>query len=250
MATKKQAGMIEIQEIRQERITIRLIGTTPLYQNRMSQKVLQGLLLGGRKKTAVEKLNIKHNPPEEFRNSAETVKSGNTALGVKTVAIKSAMCDAAIETAGLTKTGTQRLIFMPGDHAPLYGIPHLKCDVTRSADMNRTPDVRTRAYLPRWACEVEVHFVTPQLSAYSIVTLLSNAGILIGVGDYRQQKGKGSYGAFRVSGVEEQDDEWDYLVANCGKAAQLEALANPPIADEETQALMDFYNDELNRRSA
>ena len=54
---------------------------------------------------------------------------GPTVLGLRVTAVKAAMCQAAIETAGLTKTGAQRLLFMPGDVVPLYGIPQLRCDV-------------------------------------------------------------------------------------------------------------------------
>ena len=66
--------------------------------------------------------------------------------------------------------------------------------------MNRTPDIRTRAFLPRWCAVISVAFVTPTLSAHSVVSLLANAGAIIGIGDFRQGKGKGSYGCFSVAG--------------------------------------------------
>ena len=79
-------------------------------------------------------------------------------------------------------------------------------DIVRSADMNKTPDVRTRAYLPQWCAEVTVKYVVPTLSAHSIVSLLSNAGTIVGIGDFRQEKGRGSYGTFAVSGAEDMGD--------------------------------------------
>lgn len=250
MATKKTAEAIQVQQVKLERIKVRIIGTTPLFQNRMSNKVKQQLLVGSKRKTAAEKAAIKHNPLQEYRDSAETLPDGPTALGMRVVAIKSAMCDAAIETAGLTKAGTQRLIFMPGDHVPLYGTPQLRMDVVRSADMNKTPDVRSRAYLPVWGCEVEVQYVRPQLSASAIVSLLVNAGVLIGLGDYRQQKGKGAFGSFRVIGEGEKDAEWDDLTKNHGRMKQLAALSQPQLADEETADLMSYYEEERARRAA
>lgn len=250
MATKKATESIQVQQVKLERIKVRIIGTTPLFQNRMSNKVKQSLLVGSKRKTAAEKAAIKHDPMTEYRDSAETLPNGPTALGMRVVAIKSAMCDAAIETAGLTKAGTQRLIFMPGDHVPLYGTPQLRMDVVRSADMNKTPDVRSRAYLPKWGCEVEIQYVRPQLSASAIVTLLVNAGVLIGLGDYRQQKGKGAFGSFRVIGEGEDDAEWNELTKNHGRIKQLAALAKPTLADDETADLMAFYAEERARRSA
>lgn len=246
----KTAEAIHVQQVKLERIKVRIIGTTPLFQNRMSAKVKQQLLVGSKRKTAADKASIKHNPLQEYQDSAETLADGPTALGMRVVAIKSAMCDAAIETAGLTKAGTQRLIFMPGDHVALYGTPQLRMDVVRSADMNKTPDVRSRAYLPKWGCEVEIQYVRPQLSASAIVTLLVNAGVLIGLGDYRQQKGKGAFGSFRVIGEGQKDAEWDDLVKHHGRMKQLAALAKPKLADDETADLMSFYEDERTRRSA
>lgn len=252
MAKKKDPDVwrIEIQPVHLTEVRLRIVGTTPLFQNRMSAKVKQGLLVGTKKKTAVEKQQIKHHPLREFTDSAELVPHGPTALGLLVTAVKSAMCDAAIETAGLTKAGTQRLLFMPGDHAPLYGIPQLRMDVVRSADMAKTPDVRTRAFLPKWGAEIAIRFVSPQMTAQSVVSLLINAGILIGVGDYRQQKGKGAYGSFRVLTEDMKDHEWSDLVKNQGRAAQLAAMKKPEPANAETESLLEFWAQENRKRAA
>lgn len=229
---------------------LRIIGVTPLFQNRMPNKVIQYLMLGGQKKTSAERKEIKHHPLEEFRSSAEIVKDGPTALGIRTIAIKSAMSTAAVETEGVTKAGVQRLLYLPGEHAALYGTPQMRLDVVRCADMNRTPDVRSRAFLPVWGAEVEVTYVMPQLNTTSVVSLLCNAGILIGVGDYRQEKGKGNFGLFRVIGEGERDEEWDMLVKHHGRKAQLAALESPDFANDETAELFALYTAEVNRRSS
>jgi len=251
MAAKTQdTAEIVIQPLRRGVARLRIIGVTPLFQNRMGNKVKGSLLVGGRKKTKVERIEIKHQPYEEFRNSAEIVPSGPTALGLRVVAVKAAMATAAIETAGLTKSSTQRLLFMPGDLTPLYGTPQLRLDVVRSADINRTPDIRSRAFLPKWGAEIEIQYIVPQLSINAVVSLLCNAGMLIGVGDYRQEKGKGAFGSFRVIGDGTQDDEWDDLVANHGRAAQEKALVDPEFADKDTADLMEFWQSEVSRRAA
>jgi len=249
---KKDEGQAEItiQPLKRATVKLRIIGTTPLFQNRMAEKARQQLLVGGGKKTRADKAGIKHDPFTEFRASAETLPSGPTALGLRVVAVKAAMCTAALETPGLTKTSAQRLLYLAGDHFPLYGTPQLRCDVVRSADINKTPDIRTRAFLPRWGAEIEVSFITPQLSLSSVIALLCNAGVLVGVGDFRQEKGKGAFGSFRVLGDGEEDDEWDDLVANHGREAQLAALKNPEFANDETEELMHFFASEVKRRAA
>lgn len=252
MAIKKAETQTEIHitPLRRGTARLRIIGVTPLYQNRMAAKAMQQLLVGSRKKTKAERVDIKHDPVQEFRDSAEILKTGPTMLGVRVVAVKASMCTAALETAGLTKSSAQRLIFMPGEFFALYGTPQLKMDVVRSADINRTPDVRSRAFLPKWGAEIDVQYIVPQLSAQSVVTLLANAGVLVGVGDYRQEKGKGAFGSFRVIGEGEKDDEWNNLVKNHGRKTQEAAMRNPEYADEETAALMEFFFSEVKRRAA
>lgn len=251
---KKQASEemaeINVKPLMRGSTRLRIIGSTPMFQNRMSAKVKQYLLVGGAKKTKAERAGIKHDPIAEFRDSAEIIPAGPTALGLRVVAVKAAMCQAAIETAGLTKASAQRLLFMPGDFAPLYGTPQLRMDVVRSADIAKTPDVRSRCFLPQWGAEIDIQFITPQLNISSVVSLLCNAGVLIGVGDYRQEKGKGAFGSFRVIGEGQQDDEWDDLVANHGRDAQRSALDDPEPADDETRELLAFYRTEFNRRAA
>ena len=241
---------ITITPLKRGTTRLRMIGTTPLYQNRMASKVKQMLLVGGKKKTKADRAEIKHDPHQEYRDAAEILDDGPTALGLKVIAVKAAMCTAALETPGLKKTEAQRLLLMPGSFIPLYGTPCLKMDVVRSADINRTPDIRTRPFLPVWGAEIEVQFVTPQLSVESVVSLLCNAGILIGVGDFRQEKGKGTYGSFRVIHEDEQDDEWDDLVRNHGREAQEPALADPAYADKDTEDLMEFFHAEVRHRAA
>lgn len=252
MAAKKnvETAEITVAALKRGSVKLRIIGTTPLFQNRMSAKVKMGLLTGSAKKTRAEKADIKHHPFEEFRSSAEIVEGGPTALGLQVVSLKAAMASAALETPGLTKSSAQRLLFMPGDRVPLYGTPKLRMDVVKSADMNRTPDIRTRAFLPKWGAEIDVQFIVPQLSIASVVTLACNAGVLIGVGDYRQEKGRGNYGLFRVIGEGEDDEEWNDLVASHGRAAQEAALAEPDYAGSDTADLMAHYLSEAKRRAA
>ena len=176
MAIKKAESVIEVPPLQKGVVRLRIIGETPMFQHRMAAKAKQQLLAGGRKKTAADKVHIKHNPLQEYRDSAELMKDGPTALGLRVVAVKAAMCTAALETAGITKTSAQRLLSMPGDLTPLYGTPVLRMDVVRSADINHTPDIRTRAFLPRWGAEIEIQHILPQLPVHSVLTLLCKIG--------------------------------------------------------------------------
>lgn len=252
MAVKKaEAGTLHIDALKQGRVTLRMIGTTPLYFNAMSAKAKRTLLIGGGKKTAAEKKELKHDPEQEFRDSVYRQPGGPALLGFPAPGVKGAMATAALETPGVTKTSVQRLIFLPQQRINIWGKPFLKMDVVRSADMNKTPDVRTRAFLPRWCAEVDIAFVTPTLSVHSVVSLLANAGVIVGIGDFRQEKGRGSYGTFAVAGDDLGDwsDYWSDITAE-GRAVQEAAMAQPEFADEETEELMAMLDDERLRRAA
>lgn len=249
MVKKAEAlGELQISALKRGRITVRLVGETPLYFNAMSAKARRDLLIGGKRKTAAERQEIKHDPVAEFRASIYREEDGPTLLGFPAPAVKAAMATAALETAGVTKTSVQRLIFLPHYRLPIYGTPLLKMDVVRSADIGKTPDVRTRAFLRRWATEVEIAYVTPTLSAHSIVSLLVNAGIVCGIGDFRQEKGRGSFGTFRVIGPDDEDPEWDALMAE-GREVQEAAMEAAEPVDADTRELLAQFRREQMRRA-
>ena len=254
-ATKKTSDVISIPVIKQGQIKIRLIGQTPMYFNSMSAKAKRDLLVGAGRKTAAEKKEIKHNPEQEFADSMHTQAKGDTMLCFPAAGVKGAMATAALETAGVNKTNVNRLIFLPQTNINIWGKPYLKIDVVRSADMNRTPDMRTRAYLPNWCAEVEIRFATPNFSTHSISSLVQNAGRFIGLGDFRQEKGRGSFGTFTIIGDDfsfdgvSYKDMWDELMQE-GRAVQELARDNPECADQETAELMQFLQEERLRRAA
>jgi len=252
MAIKKaEAGTLHISPLKQGRVVLRMIGTTPLYFNAMSAKAKRTLLIGGGKKTTAEKRELKHDPEEEFRDSIYSQQTGDTLICFPAPGIKGAMATAALETSGVTKSSVHRLIFLPQQKVNIWGRPFLKMDVVRSADMNKTPDIRTRAFLPRWCAEVEIAFITPTLSSYSVVSLLQNAGVIVGIGDFRQEKGRGGFGTFAVSGTDmaEWKDAWTEITAEA-RDVQQAAMDRPVSADAETSQLMEIMDDERGKRAA
>lgn len=258
MAYTKKVKETEVQQelhidaLKQGRIKVRIIGRTGLYFNAMSMKAMRSLVLGGGKKTAAEKREIKHDPETEFVASTYKVPTGPTLLGFPAGGIKKAMASATKDTAGIAGTEIKRLIFLPQDMISVWGRPYLRMDVVRSADMNRTPDIRTRAFLPEWCAEIDLTYITPALNPAGLVTLLSNAGIVCGIGDNRQEKGSGNFGTFDVltEGDADQEKFWKDLTQNEGRAVQVTAMDKPQAFDDLTRELWDFLKGERNRREA
>lgn len=247
---KSTDSTITIEPLKQGRLTVRIIGNTGMYMNSMSVKAMRSLVAGGAKKTASERKEIKHNPEEEFRAAAHTAEKGETLLCFPAPGIRAAMATAALVTDGVKKTDVQRMVFMPQEALKIWGRPYLRMDVVKSADMNRTPDVHSRPFLPSWCAEIDVAFITPALSAQSIVALINNAGLVCGLGDFRQEKGKGSFGTFSVVSTEAQEAAFAHLKKHEGRKLQEEAMKAAEPWDATTRELMAFIRQERIRRAA
>lgn len=242
---------LDIHPLKRGRVKIRIIGETPIIFNSMSAKAKRDLLLGGGRKTTAQKRDIKHDPISEFQSSIYVMPDDSpTLLGFPAPGIKAAMATAALETPGVAKTTAQRLIFVPTTHIPIWGVPSLLMSVVRSADMNKTPDIRSRAIVDRWASEVDIAFVEPTLNATAITHLLVNAGLIAGIGDFRQEKGKGSYGTFRIVQGDADEEEYAKILAEGGYDVQDKAMDSANPFDIDTANLLGEYHREVNRRSA
>jgi len=248
--TVKEMGL-SIDPLQQTEVSFKIIGTAPLIYNSMSLKAQKTLLMGAAKKTAAEKKEIKHNPEEEFVDSCYINGTNGSYLSFPSTGIKRGMATAALETAGVTKASINRGIYVVGEHINVWGKPYMNMSVVRSSDINRTPDIRTRAKLPNWCTEVTVRYINPTFSQLDITALLVNAGTLCGLGDWRIEKG-GPMGGYRI--VQTKDDQkiFDRLVKEEGATCQKLALENPEIEahDNMSHELYEAITQERLKRAA
>lgn len=251
MATPKATETsIVIQPVRTETIRVAIRGTRPLICNRLPMKVSQELLFPKGRRTAADKAGaLKHDPLAEFRAAPYRLKADDaeTLIGIPASAFKSAMMTAALDLPGAAKSKIGRLLWVEGDLTPIYGVPDIFLAITRSADINHTPDVRTRCIVPEWAAEIAITYTTPILNETSVINLLAAAGQICGVGDWRPEKGKGTYGQFTLTDPD-ADALWQRIVASGGRAAQLAAMDNPAAYDAETAELLGWFALEVHAR--
>jgi hypothetical protein len=251
MATKSKddSTSISVMAIDRGVVTYCVLGDMPLIFNQINEKARHELLMPSPKKTAADKqANLKHDPLAEFVWSTyRSDGDGPTRLYFPATGFKAAICTAALDMPGTKKAQIGRLVWVDGERVDIYGIPSLFMRPVRSADMNRTPDIRTRAILPRWACRLTVKYASPLLKEPQISNLLAAAGIFVGVGDYRQEKGKGSYGQFSL--VSADDPTFLDLVQNEGREAQDAALKVAAPHDPESRELLEWYLAERGRRA-
>jgi hypothetical protein len=250
MAKAKVSGIleaIEIEPLRVGSMQVWIKGSTPLICNRMAAKGAREILFpSGPKGTAEKQQTLKHDPLAEYRNSMSVRPGtkGATRIVFPAPAVKGAMATAALETRGTNKTQIGRLVWVEGYSVDVFGVPALFMAIVRNADKNRTPDVRTRAILPEWAIQVNIKFVRPQLSEKAILQLLANGGLIVGVGDFRQEKGKGSFGQFCIA----TEAECKSIVKAGGMKAQDAAIKEPAYFDSDTAELMGWFLEEIKNR--
>jgi hypothetical protein len=249
VAVADAVSTINISEIETETIDVLIRGTRPMILNRLSEKAKHDLLLGTQRKTAADKAaNLKHVPVNEFQASPYRIYDDNapTLIGQPASCFKGAMLTAALRVPGAKKTEIGQCLWVQGDLVPIYGIPQLFMAITRSADINRTPDVRTRAILPMWAAKISVTFTKPMLNETSVINLLSAAGQVSGIGDWRPEKGKGTYGQFVL--VNQDDEMFDGIVQYGGREEQIAAMALAKPYNQDTEELLSWFDEEVTRR--
>lgn len=248
MATKSQTEITTV-EIRMERVEYCVLGKTPIILNRLSEKGRRQLLLPSSRKNSAEKAStLKHNPFEEFDASPYMLsdESAPTLLAHLSTAFKKAIASTALDLPGAKKAQLSRLMWVEGEKVGIYGIPKLHMAITRSADMAHTPDVRTRCTVPEWAAVVTVEFPVPILKESVVSQLFAAAGMIQGVGDWRPEKGSGTFGQFEL--VSPDDERFQKIIKEGGREAQKMAMAERIPYDEETAELLSWFVNEADRR--
>lgn len=253
MAKPKNEGPEELQILNLDtgRVDFCILGSSPFVFNSMSLKAKSELLYPrGRLSTADKASRMKHDPMSEYRASvyAHQADDQPTRLKFPAAAFKRATATAALDIPGAKKAQIGRLVWAVGQDVNIWGVPQLYMAVVRSSDMNRTPDIRTRAIVPQWATRVTIQYVRPVMNHKSIANLLAAAGLIVGVGDGRQEKGALNNGQFEI--VAEDDPRYVAIVKSGGRVAQDRAMKDPAFYDRETQELFSWFTSEVSRRGA
>jgi hypothetical protein len=249
-AVKKstESPEVEIHEISFSEMRFPLLGTSPLIMNRFSAKAWHELLLPSArtKNRASLEQTLKHDPLAEFQGSLYKTKEQSSAMfHFPTGAFHKSIAQAAIDLPGAKRAQIERLTKVTDVNIQLFGVPQIYMAMVRNSDINRTPDVRTRSIFPQWACVINVRFVRSIITHRSVAHLVSAAGALVGIGDWRSEKG-GGYGAFEV--VDDNDKRYIHLLKTQARAAQEEAYLHPDPFDTDTEDIFTWFNTEVKRR--
>jgi hypothetical protein len=87
--------------------------------------------------------------------------------------------------------------------------------------------------------------VKPAINDTVVGNLLAAAGLIRGIGDFRQEKGAGNYGQFELA---EPGDPRIRAIKKEARKSQEAALKDPEFYDEETEALFDWWHEDAVKR--
>ena len=214
MANTKKATeemSIEIPGIKLKRISLKLVGDSPLIVHAWSEKAKKMILDKQMKKASTgkdakrpmvdfaealywlsEKPNFDEMTDEEIMKAVQKGRFGFPVLAFKASAIDAAYQQGAVEK----KTTLRGAFHIAGEFAEIHGKPPvIREDMVRIG--MGTADIRYRPEFKEWSVTLDISYNSQAISAEQITNVLNIGGFAVGVGEWRPAK-DGSFGTYHV----------------------------------------------------
>jgi hypothetical protein len=195
---------ITIEKIAVQRMTVPIVGTTPLIVHNFSEKSKRQMLDAqqGRKNVKVARDPEAEYEAAFYRIAREGQPDG---YGVPAVAFKQATISAARFYKSVKMSELKQALFFrglltkadPQQLVEIHGEPEMREDVVRLGGIGRSADLRYRPEFREWRAELEIEFVASLLSEDSVLSLLGAGGLGVGVCEWRPEKG-GDFGRYEI----------------------------------------------------
>ena len=190
--------VIELKKINIQRVTIELVGDSPLIVHAWSAKAKKEMLDKQMKKAKGPK--IAKNPEKDYMDAFYRMEDGSP--GFPSIAFKSAAVSAAGRFAdGMKMTEVRGCFHIEGELVEVIGEPNMREDMVRIG--MGMADIRYRPEFKEWRVKLPIRYNADAISLEQIVNLFNMAGFGVGVGEWRPEK-DGLFGMFRVSTTEEE----------------------------------------------
>jgi hypothetical protein len=136
-------------------------------------------------------------PPSKPAKGCYDPQRHGPLYGIPATAFKAAITAAAMRYIdGLTKSYVSGIIWVLRTVYPLPGEPQWHEELVRLK--LGSSEIRYRGWWPEWAITLRIRFDTKFTNAETVVNLLKRAGMSIGVGDKRTEKGPYDFGMFVI----------------------------------------------------
>ena len=216
MATKK-TEVIEIRPIEIKKVTVRVVGDTPLIMHAWSEKAKRMMLEAQMGIAKGKKKEVK-NPADDFIRSMYwltpmpedgTMESFEEAIakgarfGFPVTAFKQAAISAAYRMGwAKDKMSMRGAFYIDSDENGMIEIhsdtPEMREDMVKVG--MGTADIRYRGEFNNWYADLTISYnANGQYSLENIVNIINAGGYVCGVGEWRPER-DGQYGMFHVVG--------------------------------------------------
>jgi hypothetical protein len=172
------------------RISVRIVGDSPLITHAWSFKAKQ-MMLDKQMKRGTQAKEAK-DPERDYQDSIYRLDDGGCgfpAVGVKAAAIRGA------KALGMVMADTRAAFHIEGDLLRINGEPRPREDMVRVG--MGTADIRYRAEFVAWSIDLPITYNARTVSVEQIVAMLDAGGFGTGIGEWRPEK-DGQFGRFHV----------------------------------------------------
>ena len=219
MATKKaNAEVIEIRPVEIKKVTVRVVGDTPLIMHAWSEKAKR-MMLEAQMGVAKGKKKEAKNPVDDFirsmywltpmpedgtMESFEEAIANGARFGFPVTAFKQAAISAAYRMGwAKDKMSMRGAFFIDSDENGMIEIhsdtPEMREDMVKVG--MGTADIRYRGEFKNWYADLTISYnANGQYSLENIVNIINAGGYVCGVGEWRPER-DGQNGMFHVQSV-------------------------------------------------
>lgn len=179
-----------------QKISVNIIGTSPLIMHKFSEKARKQMLDKQMKKAA--KKTEARDPEKEFQDSIYRNSKGDVAFPAN--AVKQAIVSAARSVDGLPMTILRASVFVRGDEQDLIPVEYKELRMREDTVKigQGTTDLRFRGELIGWSIALPIEFNADVISAEQVLNLIQIAGFSNGLGEWRPER-NGNYGTFTLA---------------------------------------------------
>jgi hypothetical protein len=228
-ATKDTQAQIVVERLNRETIDVPIIGSSPLIMHNWSPKQKRAMLEA---QQGVKKVKQHRNPTEEYESSFYRIDPGSMrgdfvlerpdnlcpqtqdeighgVPGFPSLGFKSGMVDSARHFGkSVTMVQLKQSVFVDGILSKsdaqrlveIVGEPWMREDVATIGMGSR--DLRYRAQFDEWHATLRVTYVASTFSQDAVLSFLDAAGMTVGVGEWRPEKG-GEFGCYAIDPARE-----------------------------------------------
>ena len=190
---KKQNQTIQLQELQKEKITVEIVGLTPLLVEKMDMDVVERYNLKKGMKMADKDTKLEEEKYETKKHFTDDGKIGFPATG-----FLKGMVEVAPYIDGLDKKKVRGSVRILGDIIPIKFKEELK-DVRwgKTSGITKAPRKIVRPKFMDWSCKFELVYNSTNISAEQVINLLNWAGFQMGLGGFRPET-SGTFGQYEV----------------------------------------------------